>query len=70
MMTMAPGAERFASSMIDVMMGTLTLSTSERDMPGLRGRPAVMMMMSERARASRLLWPVSFVSYPNTGADS
>src|SRR4030067_485144 len=46
-----------------------TLRRSSRLIPGFRGRPEVMMMMSEPAVSSYPLVPVTIVSYPYTGPD-
>src|SRR3990170_3430657 len=46
-----------------------TLRRSSRLIPGFRGRPEVMTMMSEPAVSSYPLVPVTNVSYPYTGPD-
>src|SRR3569623_1114182 len=70
------------SSSIALGACRITLSTTERDtarlasrncsrlMPGLRGRPAVMITSSEPASSAGSAPPLTWVSKPNSGADS
>src|SRR3990170_16911 len=59
---------------VDLRVTSLTIPAftfrrSSRLIPGFRGRPEVMTMMSEPAVSSYPLVPVTIVSYPYTGPD-
>src|SRR3972149_853825 len=68
-MSMALGDFAVDLRVTAVTVPAFTLRRSSRLIPGFRGRPEVMTMMSEPAVSSYPLVPVTNVSYPYTGPD-
>src|SRR3970282_2834551 len=68
-MIMAWGGFTVDFRLTSLTIPAFTFRRSSRLIPGFRGRPEVMTMMSEPAVSSYPLVPVTIVSYPYTGPD-